>query len=63
MSIVSGCHIWRNPGETKRLPVAYEMIEVGHFELIDPRSSEWPVVKELLLELGEGELDDNASAK
>ncbi|WP_433965407.1 hypothetical protein [Tunturiibacter gelidiferens] len=33
------------------------MIEVagaGHFELIDPRSSAWPVVKEAVLELVKG---------
>jgi hypothetical protein len=39
------------------------MIEVGHFELIDQRSSAWPAVKETVLKLGEGELDDNDSAK
>jgi hypothetical protein len=63
MSIVSWCSIWRNHGETKSLPVAYGMIEVGHFELIDQRSSAWPAVKEAVLKLGEGELDDNDSAK
>jgi len=35
----------------------------GHFELIDPRSSAWPVVKEAVLELVEGGLNDNDSAE
>ena len=61
MSIASRCSIWRRDhGETKRLPVAYKMIDVGRFELIDPRSSAWPVVKEVVFELAKGELDDSA---
>ena len=60
MSIVRWCSIWqswRNEELASR-----QLIEVGHFELIDPRSSAWPVVKEAVLKLGEGELDDNDSA-
>src|SRR6202045_4455765 len=41
-----------------------KLIEVaggGHFELIDPRPSEWPGVQEAVLELVEGGLNDNDS--
>ena len=40
-----------------------EVAGAGHFELIDPRSSAWPVVKEAVLELVEGGLNDNDSAE
>jgi hypothetical protein len=43
-----------------------KLIEVAgaeHFEPIDPRSSAWPVVKEAVLELVEGGLNDNDSSE
>ena len=35
-----------------------EVAGAGHFELIDPRSSAWPVVKEAVLELVSGGAPD-----